>query len=114
MNREPAFFKYMRTIIDRFHGPCHVGCPSGYNLNKFKFLKQVKSQVCEQYNSTLQCVRTASSAMTQCHFMEYIEAFTTRENLRKMERMDRAPTNGVNRLILELKIERDLLDPATA
>jgi len=47
LNREPDHFKFTKFLIDRFHWKGHVGCSSGYNLNKYPTfdMSAINSQV---------------------------------------------------------------------
>ena len=53
LNREPVFFRF---FVDRFHWRDHVGCNSGYCLDKYpsQNIAQINSQINEQTNAGLQ------------------------------------------------------------
>ena len=56
LNRQPAHFKNMLFFVDRFHWCGHVGCSSGYSLDRYPspFISTINSQVNEQANPGLQ------------------------------------------------------------
>ena len=56
LNHQPAHFKNMLFFVDRFHWCGHVGCSSGYSLDRYPspFISTINSQVNEQANPGLQ------------------------------------------------------------
>ena len=59
LNREPVFFHATRFFVDRFHWRGHVGCNSGYCLDKYpsQNIAQINSQINEQTNAGLQRIK---------------------------------------------------------
>ena len=52
LNREPTHFKDTRFFVDRFHWHGHIGCSSGYSMDKYatQSISSINSQVNEQVN----------------------------------------------------------------
>ena len=56
LNREPHFFKNTVFYVDRFHWKCHIGCSSGYCLDRYRTkldIANINSQINEQANAGL-------------------------------------------------------------
>ena len=55
LNRQPIHFQSTNFLVDRFHWRGHVGCSSGYSLNRYTSsdMASINSQVYEQANAGL-------------------------------------------------------------
>ena len=59
LNRHPSHFKNTSFFVDCFHWRGHVGCASGYSLDKYTtpWISSINSQVNEQANAGLQRIK---------------------------------------------------------
>ncbi|XP_046849613.1 uncharacterized protein LOC124443127 isoform X1 [Xenia sp. Carnegie-2017] len=53
LNRDPAFFKKTKFVVDKFHWKNHSGCCEGYNMKLYPTLNMYNSQAAEQCNSCI-------------------------------------------------------------
>ena len=67
LNREPAFFKNTRFFHDCFHGFTHK-CAKTFRSARLPSLK-VNSEICEQFNSRLQCIKYTGTHLSQARFV---------------------------------------------
>ena len=90
LNREPYFFQNTLFVVDRFHWRGHVGCSSGYCLDTYKHMaiKEINSQVNEQANAGLQCIRGQLACMTPENFMFTLKLFLTIKNKDIQRKLD--------------------------
>lgn len=88
LNREPAFFCCTRFWHDLFHGINHV-CGEGFKSDRVTGLQGLNTEVCEQFNSFLQCVKYTGSHLTQVHFMLFAQFMIFLWNRDKTERFER-------------------------
>ena len=58
-----------KLFTARHHWKNHVGCSESYNCDKYDYLKNVNSQICEQKNRSL---RKLSSTLAYCAFENYM------------------------------------------
>lgn len=72
-NREPEFFKDTRFWHDIFHSFNHTGCGSAHKSSRVKGMDHVNSEICEQFNAYLQCIKFTGSHLTQKHFMLFCQ-----------------------------------------
>lgn len=71
LNREPDFWKMVRIFHDIFHSFNHI-CGDVFLSTRVRGLN-VNTEICEQFNSFIQCVKYSSVKMTQAHFMLYLQ-----------------------------------------
>jgi len=90
LNREPYFFQNTLFVVDRFHWRGHVGCSSGYCLDTYQHMaiKEINSQVNEQANAGLQCIRGQLAYMTPENFMFTLKLFLTIKNKDILMKLD--------------------------
>ena len=74
MNRAPAFFKGTRFWHDIFHGYTHK-CAKSFNSSRLTNLLMVNSEICEQFNSFIQCIQYTGTHLTQSHFCFFMQFF---------------------------------------
>ncbi len=72
LNREPAFFKWMRVWHDLFHG-CNHFCVPCFKSTRVLGLTDANSEICEQFNSYLQSIKFTGSHLSQPHFMLFTQ-----------------------------------------
>ena len=86
-NREPAFFKFTRFIVDEFHWPGHPSCAPNYDIRLYPWLATVNSVVAEQNNSALARVKPSVTRMSQRPFMTLLRLFTNNWNQKKIAKL---------------------------
>ncbi len=74
LNREPKYWRNTRWWHDIFHGFTHK-CPFVYNSRRITALKEINSEICEQFNSYLQKIKYSCKAMSQSHFIFFLQFF---------------------------------------
>ena len=67
LNREPELFKHAWFWHDLFHLVGHV-CGINFKSGRVLGLKGVNSEICEQVNSYLQCIKYTATHLSQEHF----------------------------------------------
>lgn len=68
LNREPSFFKNTRFWHDLFHGIKHL-CGKNFKSSRIRGMEMFNTEICEQFNSYLQCIKFTGSHLSQNHFM---------------------------------------------
>ena len=68
LKRDAHEISKFRIFTDRHHWKNHTGCSESYNCDKYDYLKDVNSQICEQKNRSL---RKLSSTLAYCGFEHY-------------------------------------------
>ena len=74
LNREPCYFRCTRFWHDLFHGIPHK-CGKAFKSSRVSSLTGINSEICEQFNSYLQCVKYTGSHHSQPHFMFFVQFF---------------------------------------
>lgn len=74
LNREPAFFKCVRFWHDLFHGVNHI-CGDCFKSTRILALDDADTEVCEQFNAYLQCIKYTASSLGQANFMLFTQYF---------------------------------------
>jgi len=74
LNRESGYYKDVRFFHDIFHGYSHK-CSSAYKSSRLQGFESVNSEVCEQFNTYLQCIKKSARQMTMSHFCCYVQFF---------------------------------------
>lgn len=83
LNREPKFWRNCRFCHDIFHGFSHK-CPFVYTSKRIPSLDAgVNTEICEQFNSYIQKIKYSARAMSQSHFMFYLQFFIHKWNQEK-------------------------------
>lgn len=88
LNREPAFFKFMRVWHDLFHGFNHI-CAPVFRSTRVHGLGGLNSEICEQFNSYLQSIKFTGSHLSQTNFMLFTQFMIFLWNREKTERLGR-------------------------
>ena len=88
--REPTHFKDTRFFVDRFHWRGHIGCSSGYSMDKYatQSMGSINSQVNEQANAGLQRIKGQLAYMKPDNFMFHVKLFLAITNMDKKARVD--------------------------
>lgn len=74
LNREPGFFCNTRFWHDIFHGYTHK-CSAAYNSSRIPSLSRLNTEICEQFNAYLQCIKYTASHLSQSHFVFFVQFF---------------------------------------
>ena len=83
LNREPQFFSQTRFWHDLFHSFVHL-CGKMFRSRRLPFLN-VNSEIAEQYNSFIQCIKYTGSHLSQSKFCFLMQFCMYWWNLRKTE-----------------------------
>ncbi|GIL68946.1 hypothetical protein Vafri_22208 [Volvox africanus] len=75
LNREPAWVRDTRFLIDKMHFKGHSGCCEAYDIAKYPELSKYNSQLAEQRNSRLAILKSHCAYMTQPMFLLYVRFF---------------------------------------
>ena len=84
LNRESEFFKNTDFWHDIFHFINHT-CGINFKSGRVLGLEGINSEICEEVNLYLQCVKYTSSHLSQEHFMFFIQFFLYLLNKDKTE-----------------------------
>lgn len=84
LNREPDFWKNTRFWHDVFHGFSHK-CGNAFRSQRIRSLRYVNSEICEQFNAFLQCIKYTGTHLTQSHFCFFVQFFITMWQRKKTE-----------------------------
>ena len=84
LNREPNLFRNTRFWHDLFHALGHV-CGQNFKSGRVVGLEGINTEICEQVNSYLQCIKYTASHLSQEHFMFFTQFFLYMLNCRKTE-----------------------------
>ena len=85
LNREPEFFKETRFFHDIFHSFPHK-CGQNFRSARLLGLDGVNTEICEQWNSFLQCIKFTASHLSQCHMMFFVQFMIAQFNKLKTRR----------------------------
>jgi hypothetical protein len=82
LNREPEFFRGTRFWHDIFHRFSHK-CSKSFCSSRIMSLHHINSEICEQFNSYLQCIKYTASHLQQSHFTFFLQFFIYQWNVQK-------------------------------
>ena len=85
LNRAPEYFRCTRFWHDLFHGVTHK-CGKCFKSTRVTGMSGVNSEICEQFNSYLQCIKYTATHLTQSHFMLFTQFFIYLWNTEKTDR----------------------------
>lgn len=80
MLREPVLFANTRFLVDRLHYPNHKACSHAFNMEEYRTLKGINTQVCEQGHRRFNKMRASLAYMSQTHYMEFVRYFLYVDN----------------------------------
>lgn len=84
LNREPAYWARIRIFQDIFHNFGH-NCGFSYDFARLKGLRNINSEICEQFNSFIQCIKYTGTHLSQSHFIFLMQFFIMRWNHKKTQ-----------------------------
>ena len=76
LNREPELFKNTRFWHDLFHALGHL-CGWNFKSGRVIGLDSINTEICEQVNSFLQCIKYTGSHLSQEHFVSLFSSSCT-------------------------------------
>ena len=82
LNREPEFFKFTRFWHDLFHSVNHT-CGQCFKSARVCGMAGIDSEICEQFNSYLQCIKYTGSHLSLPHFMLFTQFMISLWNEKK-------------------------------
>ena len=82
LNREPELFKNTRFWHDLFHAIGHL-CGINFKSGRVLGLEGVNTEICEQVNSFLQCIKYTGAHLSQDHFTFFLQFFLCLMNREK-------------------------------
>ncbi|KAL4221197.1 hypothetical protein ACF0H5_019461 [Mactra antiquata] len=82
LNRESGYFKNVRFFHDIFHGYSHK-CSRAFSSGRLQGFESINSEICEQFNSFIQCIKKSGRQMSQIDFCFYLQFFLHEWNERK-------------------------------
>ena len=85
LNREPELFSDTKFWHDLFHSITHV-CRNNFKSVRIEGLEGINTEICEQSNEFLQCVKYTGSHLSQEHFMFFVQFFLYIFNKQKTEK----------------------------
>lgn len=83
LNREPGYFRETRYYHDVFHSWNHV-CAKTFKSRRVPSLR-VNSEICEQFNARLQCIKFTGTHLSQPRFMFLLQLVMHFWNAEKTE-----------------------------
>ena len=90
LNHQPSHFQKTNFFVDQFHWRGHVGCSSGYSLDKYTTsdIATINSQVNEQANAGLQQIKGQIAYIKPENFMFHVKLFVSIMNMDKRGKLD--------------------------
>ena len=95
LNREPHFFRDTRFWHDVFHGFSHK-CSKSFCSSRIRSLRHVNSEICEQFNAYIQCIKYTASHLSQSHFTFFLQFFIHLWNYSKTEAFFQKAVTAMN------------------
>ena len=87
LNREPGYFLSTRFFHDIFHGFPHK-CGNCFKAHRVCGLAGLDTEICEQFNSYLGCIKYTGSHLSQEHMMLLTQFMVMLWNREKTKRMN--------------------------
>ena len=94
LNREPGYFLNTRFWHDLFHSITHL-CGNDFKSSMVTELYGINTEICEQVNSYLQCVKYTASHLSQEHFVFFVQFFLYLLNKDKTEKFQKQASVAV-------------------
>lgn len=87
LNREPSYFHSTRFWHDIFHSVTHK-CGKNFKSARVYGMEGINTEICEQVNGYLQCVKYTASHLSQAHMMFFIQFFLYLWNQEKTKKYE--------------------------
>ena len=88
LNRAPSYSRNIRFWHDVFHGLSHK-CPFVYSFKRMGDSLNVNTEICEQFNSYIQCIKFTGSHLSQSHFCFFMQFFIKMWNDKKTAQFEK-------------------------
>ncbi|CAB4029387.1 Hypothetical predicted protein [Paramuricea clavata] len=88
LNRDPAFFKNTKFVVDKFHWKNHSGCCEGYNMKLYPTLTVHNSQAAEQCNSAIKPLASMVSYMEYQNFLLFSKLYIWYRNMLRIVKLN--------------------------
>jgi hypothetical protein len=96
LNREPGHFVLTRFFHDIFHGFPHK-CGDSFKATRICGLGALDTEICEQFNSYLGCIKYTASHLTQEHMMlltQFMVYLWNKDKTKRVEQMGNVALAG--------------------
>ena len=94
LNREPGYFLSTRFWHDLFHALGHK-CGCNFKSGRVCRLEGMNTEICEQVNAFLQCIKFTASHLSQEHFAFFLQLFLYLLNKEKTAKHNKLCTVAV-------------------
>ena len=94
LNREPGYFLSTRFWHDLFHALGHK-CGCNFKSGRVCGLEGMNTEICEQVNAFLQCIKFTASHLSQEHFAFFLQFFLYLLNKEKTAKHNKLCTVAV-------------------
>ena len=81
LNREPRRFMELLITSDPLHIENHSTCSDSFQSTKYKHLKGLNKEACEQFNSILRRIQTSLTYMTYKNYLNALKVFVAFHNI---------------------------------
>ena len=98
LNKEPELFKNTRFWHDLFHFTGHL-CGVKFKSGGVLGLEGVNTEICEQVNSFLQCIKYTEAHLSQDHFTFFLQFFLCLMNREKTKNYQKQASIAVAGLL---------------
>ena len=88
LNREPGYFRNVRLWHDVFHSFSHK-CGTNYRSKRIPSLRYLDTEVCEQFNAYIQCIKYTATHLNLSHFTFFLQFMIDLWNRKKTEAFQR-------------------------
>lgn len=88
LNRDPAYFKETRFLIDSLHWPNHKKCAAGYEARSYPKLRGINTQIVEQSNAKIRKLKSSLSYMKPENFIDTLKLFLWYSNEQMNKKFD--------------------------
>ena len=101
LNRELQYFLSTRFWQDLFHGISHK-CGKCFKSSRICGMVGINSEICEKFNSYLQCIKYTGSHLSQSHFMFFVQFIVYQWNTERTAKHSEDSWHSISRCILNL------------
>ena len=88
LNWESGYYQDVNFFHDIFHGYSHH-CSETHDTKRLDGIQKANTEICEQFNSFLQCIKYTSKQMRQDHFVFFLQFFIQMWNDNKKAENDK-------------------------
>ena len=73
--REPEYFKFVKFLIDKLHTAGHTTCSCAYDPYKHRFVMNLNTQLCEQFNAKFTRKQPQLYKLSQVSYLFHMRHF---------------------------------------